>query len=472
MSADAYRATLGELFRRRRFGIRPGLEVISAVLEALGRPEQKFPAVHVTGSKGKGSVSAMTQAILTAHGRRTGLFVSPHLVGYRERIQVDGTAISTGDVVRGLDRVLGVEKALLAKGIIERPATFFECTTALALDHFARAHVEAAVVEVGIGGRWDATNVLASRVGVLTTIELEHTEILGGTIAAIAREKSGIFHRGMVGVLGDLPAEGRAVVEAAAAQEAVALWHLEREIRVEERRIDPNGQTFNVHLPGRAFPDVRLPLMGIFQPGNAALAIAAASRFLDASDLPIDPDAVRTGLRAIRWRGRMERIARRPDVYLDVAHTPESVRAVTQSLAEIAPSMDPTNNAIVFGCLTGKDAASMLSTLSVLARTLVLAPVSSERGMAPAELKALAAGQFPIVVIAPSASDGLRIARAAVPHDGIVLVAGSDYLVGDLLRSIEGGAGGEPDLSDPGHGPPSRAATAAPTRASPTGRKR
>lgn len=455
MSSDAYRATLGELFRRRRFGIRPGLDVISALLEALGTPQRRFPAVHVTGSKGKGSVSAMTQAILTAHGLRTGLFISPHLASYRERIQIDGTLISAPDVVRGLDRVLNVERRLRRDSRIERDATFFECTTALALDHFAGSQVDAAVIEVGIGGRWDATNVLASRVGVITTLELEHTEILGSTIAAIAAEKSGIFHVGMTGVLGELPAEGRRVVEAAAAEKAVALWHLGREIRVENRTLRPDGQTFDVHLPARKFASVRLPLLGRFQPSNAALAIASAARFLESGPVGIDTSSVRRGLRGMRWRGRMERIGRRPDIYLDVAHTPESVRAVTQSLAEIDPAMDATDNAIVFGCLIGKDASTMLATLSDLARTVVLVPVASERGAPPASLKVLAAGRFPIVVIASSAAEGLRLARAGVSRDGLVLVTGSDYLVGDLLRSLDGGsASEEPDLSDPGRGPP------------------
>ncbi|MFZ0698819.1 MAG: folylpolyglutamate synthase/dihydrofolate synthase family protein [Thermoplasmata archaeon] len=454
MSTDAYRATLGELFRRRRFGIRPGLEVISALLEALGNPQRSFPAVHVTGSKGKGSVSAMTQAILSAHGLRTGLFISPHLASYRERIEIDGTLIPPAEVVHGLDRILEAERALHRERRIERDATFFECTTALALEHFARAHVDAAVIEVGIGGRWDATNILASRVGVITTLELEHTEILGPTISAIAREKSGIFHAGMTGVLGDLPAEGRTVIESAAAEKAVALWHLGREVRVENRELRPEGQTFDVHIPARTFPDVRIPLLGRFQPANAALAIAAAARFLEASSTPIDSSSVRKGLGAIHWRGRMERIARRPDVYLDVAHTPESIRAVAQSLGEIDPTMDALDNAIVFGCLLGKDAGTMLSTLSDLARTLVLVPVASERGIAPAALKVFAAGRFPIVVVAPSATEGLQLARAAASRDGIVLVTGSDYLVGEVLRSLEGGASEEPDLSDPGRGPP------------------
>jgi len=223
---------------------------------------------------------------------------------------------------------------------------------------------------------------------------------------------------------------------------------------VENRELRPEGQTFDVRIPAVTLPGVRIPLLGRFQPANTALAIAAAARFLESSSVRMDGASVRRGLRGIRWRGRMERIARRPDVYLDVAHTPESVRALAQSLGEIDPAMDAMDNAIVFGCLLGKDADTMLSTLSDLARTLVLVPVASERGIAPAALKVAAAGRFPIVVVAPSASEGLRLARAAASRDGFVLVTGSDYLVGELLRSLEGTASEEPDLSDPGQGPP------------------
>ncbi|MGB6442756.1 MAG: Mur ligase family protein, partial [Thermoplasmata archaeon] len=224
--AEEYRSTLDALYRRRRFGLEPGLEVISALLGALDHPEQKFPSIHVTGSKGKGSVSTMAQAILTSHGVRTGLYTSPHLESYRERVRVDGVPISPDEVVAGIARVEAAAEALERSGAIDRAPTFFEVTTALAFDRFARAGVAAAVVEVGIGGRLDATNVLASRVGVITTVELEHTDILGDTLTAIATEKSGIFRTGMTGVVGELPAEARRVVDSEAKRLGVRLWHL------------------------------------------------------------------------------------------------------------------------------------------------------------------------------------------------------------------------------------------------------
>ena len=461
---DAYRATLGGLYRRRRFGLQPGLEVIRALLDGLGNPERSFPAVHITGSKGKGSVAAMTQAILTAHGFRTGLYTSPHLESYRERMRLDGAWIPPEAVVEGVARVDRLAAELEAAGAIPHAPTFFEVTTALAFDWFARERVDAAVVEVGIGGRLDATNVLASRVGVITTIELEHTDVLGSTVGAIAREKSGIFHRGMTGILGELPAEARSVAETVAGADGVPLWHLGSEVRVDARALSEDGQRFDVQVPGRAFPGLAIPLHGRFQPGNAALAVAAAVRFLDAADRPLDPTRVRAGLAHVVWPGRLERIGRRPELLYDVAHTPESARLVAQSLAEMYPLADPAASAIVFGSLQGKDVAKILDALAPLARTIVLVPVLSARGAPPTELRPHAVGRFPRIVIARSGTEAVRLARAATTVDGLTLVVGSDYLVGELLREAHGG-NDEPDLSDPGLGPPPSAAR------SPSGRE-
>lgn len=445
---DGYRAALERLFERRRFGLRPGLEVIRALLEGLDHPERRYPAVHVTGSKGKGSVAAMTAAILSAHGLRTGLFTSPHLASYRERIRVDGRTVPPGGVVEGIERIERLSEQLRRDGRIDREPTFFEATTALGLDWFARRRVDAAVVEVGIGGRLDATNVLDARVGVLTTIELEHTELLGPTTEAIAEEKAGVLHGGMRAVVGELAPGPWEVVRRTADRLGVPVWRAGREIVVADRELSEDGQSFSVKVPGLTLPRVELPLLGRFQTANAGLAVAAAARFLEAVGRPVDPAAVVTGLGRVRWPGRLERVARRPELYYDVAHTPESARAVAESLAEIAPLGDPAQSAILFGCLRGKDAGRILDLLSPLATTVVLVSVRSARAVPAAELRVAAAGRFPRIVEAPDAASGLALARAATGPDGLTLAIGSDYLIGELLRPRE--APEEPDLSDPG----------------------
>ncbi len=470
MVPEEYRASLEALYERRRFGVRPGLEVISSLLGALGHPERRFQSIHETGSKGKGSVAARAQALLTAHGVRTGLYTSPHLESYRERMRIDGTPISPQEVVRGLAAVEEKALALEGSGTTDRAPTFFEVTTALAFDWFARADVRAAVVEVGIGGRLDATNVLDSKVGVVTTIELEHTDILGDTLTAIAREKAGILHPGMTGVLGELPPEARTVADAEARQRGVRLWHLGADLFVDGRELSEEGQTFDVHLPGRTVERVSLPLYGRFQPGNAALALAAVVRFGETTGLEVRDRKVRAALAGIVWHGRLERAGRRPELFYDVAHTPESARLVAQSLGEIYPLADAAENAVVFGSLRGKNVPRILDALAPLARTLVLVPIRSERGAPVAELRAQAIGRFPRIVLARSAAEGVRLGRAATGPDGFTLVVGSDYLIGEVLRDAHGG-NGEPDLSDPGTGP--RPAPKPEARASPlpTGRR-
>ena len=447
VSPEAYRNVLERLYARRRFGLRPGLDVITALLAELGDPQRRFPSIHITGSKGKGSVAALAAAALGAHGLSVGLFTSPHLAQYAERMRVDGRPIPPTAVTAGVARVEAAAAALRARGTIDRDPTFFEVTTAAAFDWFARRGVDAGVIEVGVGGRLDSTNVLDAKVGVVTTIELEHTELLGPTLAAIATEKAGILHPGMHAILGALPPEAGTIVRHVADRLGLPVWELGREVEVSDRTPGPDGQSFAVRAPGLFVPRIDLPLLGRFQAGNAALAVAAAARFLAATGRSARPEAFATGLAHVKWPGRLERRARRPELYFDVAHTPESARAVAESLGEIAPLADPGESAILFGCLRGKAVGRILDALSPLARTIVVVPVKSERRIPPAELRAAATGLFPRVVEAPGAAEGLRLARAATGPDGFTLVTGSDYLIGELLRPAESD---EPDLSDPG----------------------
>jgi dihydrofolate synthase / folylpolyglutamate synthase len=446
---DEYRATLDRLFQLRRFGMRPGLEVMQGLLDGLGHPERAFRAVHVTGSKGKGSVSAMAASILTRAGGPVGLFTSPHLVSFRERIRIDGRPIPKTAVVAGARRVETVAASLVAAGTIERPPTFFEIVTALAFDYFQARKVPHAVIEVGLGGRLDSTNVLTAPVGVVTTIELEHTEILGPTLTDVAREKAGILHPGMRGILGEIAEVPLREIERHARDVGVRIYRMGRDIRFDERVLDAKGQTFDVATPRQTYSQLRVPLLGTFQPGNAALAVAATEEFAAAVGMDLPETAIREGLARVRWRGRLERVATRPETYLDVAHTPESAHAVSVSLAEIHPFIEPDDNVVVFGCLSDKRADEILESLSPLAKTLVLLPLRSERAMPVGDLKRAALGRFPKIVVATDPASALSLARAATGEEGFTLVVGSDYLVGDLLRVLEGPGDDEPDLSDP-----------------------
>jgi dihydrofolate synthase / folylpolyglutamate synthase len=450
VAASTYRETLEHLYGLRRFGTRPGLDVIRALLGGLGNPERSFRAIHITGSKGKGSVAAMAAAILGASGTPVGLFTSPHLQSYRERIQIGRRPIPAGEVVRGVARVRTIATELARTGAIDRPATFFEITTALAFDYFARKKVAHAVVEVGLGGRLDSTNVIDAPVGVITSIELEHTEVLGPTVNHIAREKAGILHRGMRAIAAVPHPSARAEIERHAEVEGVPLWHLGEEVRAGARTIEPAAQRFDVTHPGRAITGVAIPLHGPQQAGNAALAIAAADVYGEVLGFRVSDEDLRAALARVRWRGRAERLPGRPELFADVAHTPESARALGQTLVELRPLAVPEESAVVFGCLIDKLVEPIFDSLGLLARTIVVVPVRSSRSAATADLRRHAVGRFPRIVVAGSLRDGLRLARAATGPDGYTLVTGSDYLVGELLDELEHRPADEPDLSDPG----------------------
>lgn len=449
MSADAYRETLAHLYQLRRFGMQPGLDVMQGLLEALDHPERRFPSLHVAGSKGKGSVSALTANVLTAAGLRTGLFTSPHLQSYRERIQVDRNPIDPGAVAHGIERIRSLAVSLAGTGRIPRPPTFFEVTTALAFEWFAHEQVDAAVIEVGLGGRLDATNVIPSKVGVITTIELEHTEVLGPTLTHIAQEKAGILHPGMRLVVGETKEEPLREIARVAGTLGVPIWRLGRELHLRNRVLSAHGQTLDIATPHRELTGVEIPLLGNFQARNVVVAVAALDLFAQTIHRPISEDALRRGLRSIEWRGRLELAAQRPPLFLDVAHTPESARAVAQSLAELFPFADAEASAILFGCLQGKRFDEMFDPLSLLARTIVLTPIRSDRAADVEELRRAARPRFPRVVVARSASEGLQLARAATRAEGYTVALGSDYLVGELLNALEGSPADEPDLSDP-----------------------
>jgi dihydrofolate synthase/folylpolyglutamate synthase len=270
----------------------------------------------------------------------------------------------------------------------------------------------------------------------------------------------------MRAVLGESKPEPVAEIEHWADLRGVPIWRLGREIRVELRELTPRGQTLTVATPRGVREGLSIPLQGTFQARNAALAVAALELFEETTGIPIPDAAIRRGFAAADWRGRLEVIRGHPTTILDVAHTPESARAVAESVGEIAPFLEPGENALLFGCLQGKMVRPMLEALSPLARTVVLAPIRSARALDAASMKREAFGLFPRIVLAPSVAAGLRIARAAAHREGLLLATGSDYLVGEVMVELEGRAPGEPDLSDPGLGgpPEADAARSAPAR--------
>lgn len=416
-----YAEAVGRILALRggeRAGMRPGLERIEALMDAIGHPEQAFTIAQVGGTNGKGSISAMLAAILQAAGRRVGLYTSPHLREYRERIRVDGRPIAEADFVDGVE-ALGTLIARL-------DVTVFEAGTALALDHFCRSRVDVAVLEVGLGGRLDATTVGRPAVVALGPIDYDHQLELGDTLSAIAGEKAAIIRSG-VAVSARQDPEAAVVLERRAREACVPLLREGHELHVTPRGFDLTAQRLDLRGPDWRLDDAACGLLGVYQPGNALVA-AAAGRALGAAD-----GAIRAGLAGARWPGRFQIVRRDPVVILDGAHNPAGARALAASLRAYFPGRPVT---FVIGILADKDAGGILAPLAPLAARIVFTASGNPRAAAPEALRALlpagAAGLPVEVVSAPPSALTRAIERAGT---GIVCVAGSLSLVGDVLAA-------------------------------------
>jgi dihydrofolate synthase/folylpolyglutamate synthase len=395
-------------------GMRPGLERIETLLAAIGNPERAFRIVQVGGTNGKGSVSAMLAAILEASGLRVGLYTSPHLCDFRERIRVNGKPISEADVVDGVEAI-GTLVARL-------DATMFEAATALGLDHFAREGVDVAVLEVGLGGRLDATTVGEPVAEVVSRIDHDHQAYLGNTLTQIAREKAAIIRAGVAFAARQEP-EVEEILIRRAAEAGVPLALEGRDLRATVNRFTLGGQQIDLEGPGWRLADVRCRLLGVFQPGNALLAAAAALR-LGASE-----EAVRDGLLTVDWPGRFQILRRDPVLVVDGAHNPGGARALAASLRAYFPHQALT---LVVGISTDKDQAGILAALAPLASRLILTAYRGPRAAPPGTLRALVPPVEGRVDTADSLPAALSLAMEE-PRTPVICVAGPLYLVGEAL---------------------------------------
>jgi len=400
------------------FGTKLGLDTPRRLLAALGDPQKTFPAAHVAGTNGKGSTCVLLDAVLAAAGLGVGRYTSPHLEDFSERVAVAGHPISNADLVREAARVHGAAAGM------DPPPTFFEAATAIAFLHFADAAVDAAVVEVGMGGRLDATNVLTPRVSVITNVDLEHTKYLGATVAEVAGEKAGIVKPG-VPVVTAARGEALDVVRATAARRGAPLRVLGEDFTVTD------GEPFRYKGPGGTLDGLALGLAGPHQRENAALALAAAEIFLGGR-LP-DEIAVRRALADARWPGRLESVAAAAPVLLDCAHNGPAARALARHLAN-GPGGPLW---LVLGVLADKDFDAIASALCPLAaRVLVTAPDTPRRGDL-AEQARIARNHAPDVAAVPGVAAAVdRAVREAAAAGGPVVVTGSIYTVGEARSHL------------------------------------
>ncbi len=407
------------------------LERMRALLARLGDPHLRYRVVHVTGTKGKGSTAAMITAGLRAAGHRVGLFTSPHLERVEERVQVDGEPIRPAELAAGMADIAAAVRAMDREP--HPPASFFEVGTALGFLHFARRRVGVAVVEVGLGGRFDSTNVCRPAVCVVTSVGLDHTAQLGNTVEAIAFQKAGILKRQVPAVSGVTEPGPAAVIAAVAAEVGAPLWRVGREITYEYVPPKAPGRSSrgfaDIVTPLRTRARLELTLLGRHQAANAAVAVAALD-LLAAQGLPVPDAAIRAGLRMVRWPARVELVSTAPAIVLDTAHNLPSIDALLATLAESVPVAG--RRAVVFACSADKPFADMLARLAGYFHHLHLTRYGDNPRCVPPEKLADALPADTRFTVHPTAAGAWAAARAAAGPDDLVCVTGSVFLAGEL----------------------------------------
>jgi len=415
---DAHTDFEAHMPRRRAL---PTLERMRALTSLLGEPQASIPSIHITGTNGKGSTSAMATMLLMAKGLSVGTYTSPNLHVVAERLARNGEAIDD----RSFTEVL-TELAMLESLLEERP-TRFELLTAAALSWFATEAVDAMVVEVGLGGTWDCTNVVRGDVGVLTNVSFDHTDVLGPTLEGIAADKAGIIEPGSRVVLGDLAPELLDIVTRRAEEVgAASIWEYGQDFGLETNRVAVGGRLVTLWTPGGRYEDVAIPLHGAHQGRNAAVALAAVEAFFGDA---MNPDVVEEGFAAVRVPGRLEVLGRRPLLLVDGAHNAAGMAALGEALTEEF-AVEGSTVAVV-GMLAGRDPSAMLAPLAAAGVTAIVACEPSSPRAMPRTAVAEAARALGLAAYdEPDVRDALRVARGMVDVDGLVVVAGSLYVVG------------------------------------------
>jgi dihydrofolate synthase/folylpolyglutamate synthase len=421
------------LFALERLGMKFGLENMTAICAALDHPERSFRSIIVAGTNGKGSVTAMTSAALHAAGCRSARYTSPHLERIEERFVIGEREVDAGDLEDAALTVQKTVEALVAEGTLSALPTFFECATAIAFELFRRASVELAVVEVGLGGRLDATNVISPMAAVITSIDFDHQDLLGETLESIAREKAGVIKPGIPVIIGPVGPGARAVIEATCRERGATLVPANERVRVTAA---PDGDetgatTVSLAAGEHRLTAVPLALRGRHQIDNASVAFCLMTELVRLG-VALDGAAMRAGLTAARWPGRLERVRwRGADVLLDAAHNPAGARALADYLRDIG-WRDVT---LVFGAMRDKDLGGMLTALLPSCARVVCTTAPNLRALDAAALAARASAIAPATrrdVVVTAIADPTAAMIDACRAGARVVAAGSLFLIGPL----------------------------------------
>ena len=414
-----YSKTIDFLYSFERFGILLGLENISSLLAAIGNPQLQFRSVHVAGSNGKGSTSAFIEAMAWRSGMKTALYTSPHLNDFRERIRINGKFVSKQDIIRATRDILPVYD--------HDRTTFFEYTTAIAFDCIARAKPDLAIIEVGLGGRLDATNTVKPVLSVITDISREHEDYLGTGIRAVATEKAGVIKEKTPVITGATRREAREVILARAAELDSPVYEFGREFQGKRTSLT----TFDYRSSGMFLPGLRLGMSGAHQIKNASLALRAAEELIR-KGFRISLKSMILAIEKTLFPGRMEKLRSNPHVIIDGAHTPEGMRLLKSSLMKLCPNRKMY---LMLGILKDKNVDTLVQSIVPIAEKVMCVAPHSDRSLEPEILAQKVRKMGVTAITAGSIEEGFRRLELEAGKDDVVVAAGSLYMIGPVRRA-------------------------------------
>lgn len=421
----SYEACLDSIYKLQRFGIKLGLETIQQWMSALGNPHTRFKCIHIAGTNGKGSVAAMLSTLFVEAGIKVGRFTSPHLESFNERICIDNQPIADDDVVTACSRVKSALQGL------PRTPTFFEFATAMGFYEFSRQEVEWAIIETGMGGRLDATNIILPEVSIITNLSLEHKAYLGPTLSAIAGEKAGIIKPQTPVVTAVEQKSARNVIFKTAADKRAPVYLHGREFRT---RRTGTGNRFHYFGLDHNWSDIGLSLAGAYQIDNAALVLAAAELLARADRVRFDEQTIRRALQTTQWSGRLEIISQQPLVIMDGAHNLMAARKVGRYLLDHYKQRNVT---LVVGILDDKPYRSILKDLTAACNRVIVTQPKIGRAIPYAQIEAVAREFVPNVETRADVGEAVRHALSTSGPDDVICIAGSLYVVGEAKTAMK-----------------------------------
>jgi dihydrofolate synthase/folylpolyglutamate synthase len=418
MLESHYQDSINYLFGLQKFGIKFGLNCTENLLERVGAPHLRLRCIHVGGTNGKGSTAALLSSILVRHGYRVGLYTSPHLVRFTERFRINEKEVSQ-------ERILDVFDRIRSHVDDREPPTYFEMVTAMAFLYFAEEEVDWAIVEVGMGGRLDATNVIVPAVSVITNVSFDHQEHLGASLSSIAREKAGIVKHGIPVVAGVRQPVVQGILKATCYKKQAPLYVLGKDFSVRRN----GGRSFQYLGLRWHCPSLDLNLYGVHQFGNAAVALATLEVLANASSLAVDSTDVREGLLEVNWPARLEVLAEKPLVVLDGAHNPQGAETLRESLKKC---FSYRRLHLVLGIMADKDTRGILRRLLPLAETAIFTQPRYARAAHAEDLRRLARPYISRHYVVPDPAEAIRQARLMAAEDDLICITGSLYFAGEV----------------------------------------